>query len=249
MITSTQNPKLKLVKALLAQGKTRHREKRIVLEGRRLILDVMQQGIQPDFILHRPDIELGIETAPLIPVEPHLFDEISDTQTPQGMLGVFPMPDLPIPEEATLLVALDGLRDPGNLGTIIRTTAAAGVDGLVLLPGTVDAFNPKSIRAGMGAHYRIPIQTMTWDQFSQGYSQDWHIWQAATDGRVAYHQADWRPKTLLIMGSEAHGLSEKASQYAANSVYIPMAHRVESLNSSVATAILVFEIQRQRGIY
>ncbi len=247
MITSPQNPKLKLVKALLTQTKARHREKRMVLEGTRLIQDAIQQGIQPDFVLHKPDIELSLENA--FPVEPHLLDDISDTQSPQGILGVFPLPELPIPENATFLVALDGVRDPGNLGTIIRTTAAAGVDGLLLLSGTVDAFNPKTVRAGMGSHYRIPIRSLNWHKFSQLYGEGWLIWQAKAEGGIVYHQADWQPKTLLMMGGEAHGLSETASEYAQNIVSIPMANGVESLNSSIATAILVFEIQRQRGIY
>ncbi|MBZ0308732.1 MAG: RNA methyltransferase [Anaerolineae bacterium] len=247
MITSPQNSKLKLVKALLTQSKARHREKQMVLEGTRLIQDVIQQGIQPDFVLHKPGVEISLENA--FPVEPHLLDELSDTQSPQGILGVFPLPELPIPESATFLVALDGVRDPGNLGTIIRTAAAAGVTGLLLLPGTVDAFNPKTVRAGMGNHYRIPIQSLNWHKFEQLYSQDWFIWQAKAEGGTIYHQADWQSKTLLIMGGEAHGLSETASEYAKNIVSIPMANGVESLNSAVATAILVFEIQRQRGIY
>lgn len=247
MITSSQNTKLKLVKALLTQSKARQREQRMVLEGIRLVLDTIQQGIQPDFVLHKPDLELEIENA--VPVEPQLLDDISDTQHPQGVLGVFPLPNLSISETARFLVALDGIRDPGNLGTIIRTTAAAGVEGLLLLPGTVDAFNPKTIRAGMGTHYRIPLKTMNWQGFEQQYGEGWNIWQAKASGSVSYHQADWTAKTLLIMGNEAHGISETADQYARHAVSIPMANGVESLNSAIATAILVFEIQRQRGLY
>ncbi len=250
MITSPHNPKLKWVKALLTQSKTRHREQRMVLEGLRLVMDALAQGIQPDFILHKPDIPLPADPTAWLAVESTLLDDLSDTQHSQGILGVFPLPQIAIPEKATFLIALDGLRDPGNLGTVIRTAAAAGVDGLLLLPGTVDAFNPKTVRAGMGTHYRIPIKTIHWPEFEEHYSAGWQIWQAKASGSTLYHQADWRSqKILLIVGNEAHGLSEKAAHWAAHTISIPMAQGVESLNSSVAAAILMFEIQRQRGLY
>lgn len=255
MIASPQNPKLKLVRALLSQAKTRAHEQKMVLEGVRLVRDVFEQGYAPDFVLHKTTFEnqllvdLGAAEIECLPVEPKLFDQLSETEHTQGIIGVFPIPQLPIPQNATLLLALDQLRDPGNVGTILRTAAAAGVEGIITLPGTVDAYNPKVVRAGMGAHFRLPIVEMDWQIFGDQFGSGWQIWQADanTPGAVPYHQADWTPATLLIIGSEATGISEMARHYAKNAVFIPMAAGVESLNASIAAAVILFEIQRQQG--
>lgn len=248
MITSAQNSRLKLVRALLTQPKSRRREQKIVLEGVRLIDDVMAQGFTPEFILYQDGVEHPTlnDTENAFAVEPSLLNALSDTQTSQGFLAVFPMPDLMIPDTAQNLVALDGVRDPGNIGTIARTAAAAGIDGLLLLSGTVDPFNPKAVRAGMGAHFRLPMRSLDWKVFSEHYTDGWRIWLADVHATDLYHQVDWTPPNILIIGNEAHGLSEAARQYATHGVKIPMARDVESLNTATAAAILMFEIQRGR---
>jgi len=244
LISSAQNPKLKLVRALLTQNKARRQEGRFVLEGVRLVEDVIDQGFLPDFVLHKPE-----EPAPslppeveVLPVEPQLFDQLSDTQHNQGILAVFPIPRLTPAPDASLLVAVDALRDPGNLGTIIRTAAAAGANGLILLNDTVDPFNPKVVRAGMGAHFRLPLL----DKLPSG---DWQIVCAATTPQDAqpYTAPVWQMPTVLVIGSEAHGISRTLQDRAHEFVFIPMASGVESLNSSVAAAVLLFEIRRQRN--
>ncbi|HLA44971.1 MAG TPA: RNA methyltransferase [Aggregatilineales bacterium] len=261
MITSPQNSKVKLIRALLTQGKARRREKQLVLEGVRLVDDVFQQGYIPYFALYHPDFadplldQLQAQNVECLPLEARLFEELSDTEQPQGILAVYPMPDLRLPSSPELLLAIDAVRDPGNLGTILRTAAAAGVDGVILLPGTVDVFNPKVIRGGMGAHFRLPLLTASRDFFAEQFGDqsgtNWNIRcaDAGDPNAISYLQADlWQPPCILIIGSEAHGISPETRQQVQKSVFIPMESGVESLNSSIAAAILLFEIRRQRSL-
>lgn len=255
MITSPHNPKVKLARALLTQAKARRQEQRIVLEGVRLIQDVFDQGYRPDYVLHRPDFaddllrDLHAADIACLPLEQRIFDDLSDTEQSQGVLAVLPMPQIHLPPTATLLLGVDGLRDAGNLGTILRTAAAAGVDGVIVLPETVDPFNPKALRSGMGAHFRLPILSLDWPSFGKDFASGWTIWGAdvpRSDGRVYWEDHWGRQKIILLVGSEAHGLSAQARQHAHGFVHIPMASGVESLNSAAAAAVLLFEIRRQR---
>lgn len=243
------------MRALLTQPKTRREERRLVLEGMRLIEDVILQGHTPDFVLYHPDApykdflaDLQTRHLDVMPVEPRLFHDLTDTENTQGVIAVFPQPELSLPSNASLLLAVDGLRDPGNLGTILRTAAAAGVDGILLMPGTVDVYNPKVVRAGMGAHFRLPILPLDWEALEEQFSNQWVIWCADAHASTAkpYTANLWQRPSILIIGSEAHGLSDEAQPYTLNSVMIPLAAGVESLNSAIAAAVILFEIRRQR---
>jgi len=256
MITSSQNSKIKQVRALLTQNKARRKEGRLVLEGLRLINDVLASGFPPEYALHRPDLQSDMLDAlqnadvECIPVEASTFDSLSDTENSQGLLAVCAMPELLIPPEASLLMALDGLQDPGNLGSILRTAAAADADGVLLLPGTVDPFNPKVVRAGMGAHFRMPVVALDWGEFAEVFNPDWHILIAAAAQADVEAKPYWVPlpksATVVIMGNEAHGISDDARRLASGSISIPMARGVESLNTATAAAILLYEFRRQR---
>src|SRR3982750_1950144 len=164
MITSIQNEKVKLAKALQGASKTRRKEGLIVLEGLRLVRDALMSGHKPAFLLITSDFNdgtvsglvraAGIEA---IEVDEAVMEHVSDTQQPQGILGVFPMPKATLPASLIHILILDSIRDPGNLGTILRTAAAAGVDAVLLSPTCADPYNPKALRGGMGAHFRVPI--------------------------------------------------------------------------------------------
>jgi TrmH family RNA methyltransferase len=152
MISSPQNERVKLVRLLQRQSKTRRQEQRLVLEGARLVGDAIQNGVRPDFVFYTADANAPalldqMQSAGIacLEVADVLMRDMSDTETPQGILGVFPWPDRPAPDAPSLVVVADGWRDPGNLGTLFRTAAAAGVDLVALMPGTVDPFNPKTI--------------------------------------------------------------------------------------------------------
>jgi len=170
----------------------------------------------------------------------------SDTVAPQGILAVLPIPDLDRPEHPTFTLLLDRVRDPGNLGTILRTALAAGVEQVLLTPGTVDGSNPKVVRAAMGAHLHLPMATLRWEGIAAAVT-DCDVWLAAAGGEMDYTAVDWTRPVTLIVGGEATGAGERARSLAQGQVSIPMAAGVESLNTAVATAVILFEIARQRA--
>jgi TrmH family RNA methyltransferase len=169
----------------------------------------------------------------------------TDTKTPQGILAVFPIPQLRPRPHPTFTLIVDRLRDPGNLGTMLRTALAAGVERVLLAPGTVDAGKPKVVRAAMGAHLYLPIAVLGWDAINEAVTGS-DVWLAAADGELPYTAVDWTRPVALIVGSEAIGAGHKAEALALARVSIPMSVGVESLNAAVAAAIILFEAVRQR---
>ena len=173
MITSTHNPKIQQVRLLQSRSRLRREGGAFVVEGVRLVEEALQAGWQAQLVLYTPEAgERGMQAVDAfrqrgVPVElvaEHVFRLASDTQTPQGILAVLAQQALPVPMRPTFVLIADGLRDPGNLGTMLRTAAAAGVDA-VLLPGeTADPFSPKVLRAGMAAHFKLPLLEQTWEQ-------------------------------------------------------------------------------------
>jgi TrmH family RNA methyltransferase len=141
---------------------------------------------------------------------------------------------------------LDAVRDPGNAGTLLRSAAAAGVEVVVFGPQTVDPFNDKVLRAGMGAHFRVPLRVCpTWQQVRQVLGEAIVLYLAESDAALTYDQVDWRVPSALIVGGEADGAGAEA-QAAATPIAIPMQSGVESLNAAVAGSIILFEAARQR---
>lgn len=169
----------------------------------------------------------------------------ADTENPQGIIAVARIPD-PAPvviAEASRILVLDGVQDPGNVGTLIRTAAWFGVDAVASMPGTADFFGPKVVRATMGGLWDVPLvrTSSLADVVSTSGRTDWTIWGADLDGVPV---RDWRPKSpsMLVIGSEAHGLSEDVRDALTGRVSIPAAGAVraaESLNASVAGGILM----------
>lgn len=250
MITSPQNERVKLAHALQTQAKARRKHGKIALEGVRLINDALDQGLAPDFILHLPTIDPDAlrhaSALALLSVAPEIMRLVCETETPQGAVGIFAMPDRPFPTPLTRLLIVDGVRDPGNLGALLRTAVAAGVEAVVLSPDCVDPYNPKALRAGMGAHFRVPLAERTWDDI-QTMCAPLTVWLADMDGDSAYDAVDWTEPHALIVSSEAHGASDSAQSVAARRVFIPMAASTESLNAAAAAAVLLFEAARQRA--
>jgi TrmH family RNA methyltransferase len=158
---------------------------------------------------------------------------------------VVPFQEQAIPENLDLAVAIDAVTDPGNLGTILRTAWAVGVDAVFLTKGCVDPYNPKVIRAAVGAHFRLPIFQSTHEKVLDKMS-GLKSWLAATGEGLAYSDVDWRLPSGLIIGSEAHGVGDKLRSMVKNRVQIPLHKDVESLNAAVAAGIILFEIRRQR---
>ncbi|MCC2628824.1 MAG: putative rRNA methyltransferase tsnR [Thermomicrobiales bacterium] len=242
IITSAANPAIALVRSL-ARRDRRAAEGAFVVEGRRAVNDALQTGAIPRLLLVRQDEpeswrDLSLPAAVHARVvERRLFDRLSDVQTPQGILAVFPFPNVAFPPDdpAPLALVIDRLRDPGNLGTLLRSAAGAGVNAVYLSPETVDPWNPKVVRAGMGAHFRVPLITL--------------------DGVVAsvaaarpYDASDWTGAAALVIGGEAEGVGPELKAWGTEEVGIPLLHGVESLNAAAAGAVILFEAARQRRL-
>ena len=175
-----------------------------------------------------------------------MLSSISDTETSQGIIAALDNCQLPIPKSFNFILIPDQIRDPGNLGTLIRTAAAAGAQAVLLPPETTDAFAPKVVRAGMGAHFRLPIHAMSWDEIEQVCkSGSLQIFLADMNGHSCW-ETDLRVPLALIVGGEADGASDPARKLTGTVVSIPMPGEAESLNAGAAGAVLMFEIVRQR---
>ena len=255
MITSTTNDRVKWVRSLQARRRTRETERAFVAEGTRWAQELLKAQFAPQYIFHTEPIDSEDETilqsltvmgAELIPVSEQVMAAMSDTESPQGLLMVAPFPQLDLPTEPSFLVAVDQLADPGNLGTLLRTSLAAGVEGLVLTPGTVDPFNPKVVRGAMGAQLHLPLKWAEPSELKTALA-GLPLWLAETNQGPAYTQVDWQPPCALLIGSEAHGARAKLAELADQVTHIPMEGPSDSLNAAVAAAVILFEIRRQRG--
>lgn len=253
MIISTQNPKVKRIRRLLGDRRFRHREGSYVVEGTRWLAEVSASGLRPELVLvtaswlETPDNRELAETLPEPVVESseEVMAWASDAEAPPGVLVVVPMEPRPLPRNPAMLLIIDGMQNPGNLGAVLRTAAAAGADGVLLAPGCVDAYNPKVVRGGMGAHLRLPIVAASWLEI-ETLATPLVTWLAAADGETHYDKVNWRRPSALIVGSEAAGAGPEAIALAAGSISIPMHKDTESLNAAAAAAIILFEAARQR---
>jgi TrmH family RNA methyltransferase len=227
-----------------------------VFEGVRLVEEVVRAGVAPTSVFHTEAIAEDERGGRLLVslrqmavtcdvVSESVMAACTDTKTPQGILAVLPIPQLRPKPHPTFTLIIDRVRDPGNLGTMLRTALAAGVERVLLAPGTVDASNPKVVRAAMGAHLYLPIAVLGWDAVDEVVTGS-DIWLAAADGELPYTAVDWKRPVALIAGSEAVGAGQKAGALAHGRVSIPMSGGVESLNAAVAAAVILFEAVRQR---
>lgn len=251
MLTSTANPVIKRIRSL-QRRKFRQQERAFVVEGVRAVEDVLAAGIEPLSVVLRADSTFqvpGSMQSPVRRVSANVFDSLTDVAHPQGVLAVVPMMDeagLPSVETAPFVVILDGVRDPGNMGTLLRSAAGAGVDHLIIGPESVDPYHPKAVRAGMGAHLRVPFSHLELGQISD-YLRDFPVIALAdAGGNALYDSVNWHSASALIIGGEAFGPSSSAREVANVIVSIPLANGVESLNAGVAGSLLMFEAARQR---
>ena len=259
MITSSHNPRIQWICKLQGQPRQRAAEGVFIAEGVRLVEEALQAGWQPALVLFTPNLsQRGQDLIQrLVPsvveqVSPSVMQSASDTQTPQGILAVLKQKDLPLPDRLDFVLVLDAIRDPGNLGTILRTATAAGVQGVILTPGSVDPFSPKVVRSAMGAHFRLPVLHLDWVEIMRflkpGDQPGLKVYLTAAQGSLPFTQADFTSPTALIVGGEAEGAGAQARSLADAQVYIPMRSGVELLNAAVAAAVLMFEVLRQRSL-
>ncbi len=260
MITSVHNPKVQAIRKLQTQSRTRREEGKFVIEGVRLAEEALQSSWQVQEVWHTDQLDergkrvldgFAARGVPVEQVSQAVMKAVSDTETPQGILIVLSIQTLPIPQNPNFILVLDGVRDPGNLGTILRTAVAARVQAVLLAPGCADTFAPKVIRAGMGAHFRLPILQPGWEDIRRilkAPRSTLRVYLADSTGGSAYTQVDFKSPMALIVGGEAGGSGSEAALLADEKVHIPMPGGSESLNVGIATSILIFEVIRQRGI-
>jgi RNA methyltransferase, TrmH family len=256
VITSSSNPKVKLVRAL-ARRKERYAAHQFVAEGVRLIEEAVNANIAPVFALYTAEMEkdsrgralierLRARTPDTLEVSDAVMHEIASTETPQGIVAVLPFIELPIAAQPQFVLILDGVRDPGNVGTILRSARAAGVDAIFLASGSADPYNDKVVRAAMGALFVVPFRAASWEQIAEATRAVPRIYLADASGDVIYSNANWAPPVALIVGGEAQGAGADAKKIATARVSIPMRGGAESLNAAMATTVLLFQAARER---
>lgn len=243
----------------LAMRKHRRRQGKLLLEGVRLVREALDQGVFITTALHSPELLqrpggpqllslLQERGARLVAVDASTMSGLAGVETSQGILAVAEAARREIDTGRTLRVLVDGVQDPGNLGTILRSAHAAGVGAVYLGPGTVDPHSPKTLRAAMGSAFAIPVVEL--DQVAGFLDQQralgYVLVVADVRGVQAPHQVDLTGSVLLAVGNEAHGVGPDASNRADALVRIPMPGGAESLNVAMAATILLYEAVRQR---
>jgi len=256
VITSSKNPKIRALRALQNQAKERKKAGSFVIEGVRLVEEALaanwpvRSGIYSEALSSRAEAvldQLRQVGASLEAVSAEAMAVASDTESPQGLLLEMESQDLALTGEVDFVLIVDEVRDPGNLGNLLRSAAAAGVDAVLLSPGCADAFAPKVLRSGMGAHFQIAIRKMSWaeiDDFCREHRLE-ILLAAAGEGEV-YDQEDLSQALAIILGGEAQGAGEEARALATKIAHIPMSGKIESLNAAAAGSLFLFEVLRQR---
>lgn len=265
MITSTSNDRVRKVVSYNEKSKARREDDVFVIEGMKMlreapVLQVREVYVTERFVDHasEDDKEIlwryGAET-----VSEEVMNKMSDTQTPQGVLAVISQYHYTKEEvmegynqddegAAPLILVLENIQDPGNLGTMLRSGEGAGVTGVILSKGCADIHNPKVIRSTMGSIFRMPfiyvedVPQMLKELHDCGI----HTYAAHLKGQKNYDEFDYRQPTAFLIGNEGNGLTKETADAAETYVLIPMKGEVESMNAATSSAILTFEASRQR---
>lgn len=268
MITSEANTQMKELVKLQKNARYRRRQNVFVVEGMKLTKEAAQYGrLRQVYISQslyrqqwdgRSEGEIaqelsGEETGTAVEiVTDSVFGKVSDTVTPQGIMGTVQIPEYSagamLDVEKGLFLLLDGLQDPGNLGTILRTAEGAGVSGVILSKSSVDIFNPKVVRATMGAVFRVPFVYVEKLSFAIAELQGRGIpvYGAVPEDSTEYDRIDYREPVGIVIGNEANGISGEAAAGLTGRLEIPMCGNVESLNAAVSAAVILYEAARQR---
>ena len=261
MIISTSNARIKRLVNLKKKRKLRDEESIFLVEGIRMFREVpldklKEVYVSESFYKKEKDTVKEVLKDSKVRVEEltdTVFAHASDTKTPQGILCVVEQMNHEINEltsaKCPLIMVLDHLQDPGNLGTMIRTGEGAGITGVIMNNQTVDIFNPKTIRATMGSIFRVPFVYVPdlAPVLEQMHAKGIHTYAAHLKGQEYYDSFSFREPTAFLIGNEGNGLSKEISDQAGQYLKIPMEGRVESLNASIAAALLMYEAHRQRS--
>ncbi len=263
-ITSRHNPRLKYLK-MFHHRKHRDREGKYLIEGIRVVEEAVDSGVPLETIVVTPDSLADPRTASLVEraaspatglwvVDPAVLQDLALTETPQGVLALA-RKDVPDLDEVLgadgvrLVVVVDGIQDPGNLGTIVRTADACAVNAAVLLKGTVDLYHPKVVRAAAGSLFHLDIvdQVGAADLIARLRRFGFRIIAGDPKGDLSLFDCDFSLPTAVVVGHETRGTCPVIRSAVDHMVYIPMPGRAESLNVGVAAALLMYEAVRRRA--
>ena len=266
-ITSTQNPRFKALRSLRLR-KYRQRDRLFLIEGIRIVEEALTAGAPVETLVYAPELLVSeraralverLDPAQHLVLSADLFRTLSQRDEPQGIAAAVRIEDpalseIPLVDDLLVVVAYQ-LRDPGNLGTIIRTADAAGATGVVVVEPSVDLYDPQSVRATMGSLFALPIVRLAdatplspWFDDVRAAGLPLQVVASSAHAPQPYYEADYRRPLVLLVGSERHGLPQPVRDSADLQVRLPMAGRATSLNVAAATAALIYEVVRQRAV-
>ena len=257
-ITSTQNPKVKRLLLLQQKSSERRREGVFIVEGRRELMHCLEAGFTIDAVFWCPSVEVGTEAMPVLPVgvrqfqvSKAVYEKVAYRDSTEGIIAEvrtrsLALADLHLPERP-LLVVLERVEKPGNLGAILRSADAAGVDAVIVCDPLTDLYNPNLIRSSVGAIFSVPcVACSSAECISFMKQRGIQILTAQLQDSNLYYDVDMRRPTAIVMGTEATGLTPQWRQAADAHIRIPMLGKIDSLNVSVSAAVLMYEAVRQR---
>lgn len=262
-LDSADNKMVRRIKRLNASRQARVKNQETVIEGARLVDEALAAGVEPRVVVYSPKwveraegrallTRLQARSVHLFYVTDRLFREMSQVDTPQGLLAVIPLPRhlaleqlLAEGPKPLLLPVAVGVQDPGNLGTLMRAALAAGAHAFGVAAGTVEPFNPKCMRASAGAAFRLPIVPLESDWFETLQRHGVAVRTTAVDQGTPYFQVDWLGPAALVLGNEGNGLSDDWLT-STEVITIPMSPVSESLNVSMAGSIVLFHAAFRR---
>ncbi len=276
LITSPANPRISKLRDLHT---TRGRKKSglFLMEGPHLLEALLDAAIVPQEVYYQPDLLQrteagrklltrlvtfpGLAPQQLVEVSERVIEALGEVQASQGVVSVLPLAAFDPawlrkqrpPAQRPVLLILDELADPGNMGTILRTALAADVESVLLTPNCVDCYSPKVVRAAAGAHIRLPLEThLSWNAIAERVAAhcalESRVFLAEAGSAHLYYEEDLTLPFALIIGNEAHGPSQQARELATLAISIPLANDVESLNAAMAAGIVLYEAVRQTRV-
>ena len=251
-ITSQENSLVKHIKKLQIKS-YRMKTGEYLLEGYRLVRDAIENGVELKNIIVADTFDASeFSGLDIICMPEKLFNQLKTTVNSQGIMAVAKIVENEfsetIAENGSFFIYLDGIQDPGNLGTIVRIADAGGIDGVILSKTCVDIYNPKTIRSTMASMFNVPVyEDNDGDAIDMLLKSDFDIVAGSLDAKCSHYDADYSSRTVVVIGNEANGITDDVMKKCTLPVKIPIYGKAESLNASVACGILVYEILRRRG--
>jgi TrmH family RNA methyltransferase len=255
-ITSLQNPKIKYIVKLREDKRQRQRDGVMLVEGYDELTLALSSGLKPQSLLTAPELvsrSIEIPFADITTVTRAVFEKISYRDNPDGWLGIFPIPKTSLDDlkmsASPLVIVTESVEKPGNLGAILRTADAAYVDALLVCDPRVDLWNPNVVRASRGAVFTVPtVEVDSSTALAWLRSRKMRVLAATPSAEVLYTDIDLKQPVAIAVGTEDEGLTEFWMQNADLKVKIPMMGKINSLNVSIATALITYEVVRQRSV-